>query len=369
MLPVYEPYLGDEEAENLAECIRTGWVSYLGPFVARFEADFREYVGSSNAVAVQSGTAALHLALMVLGVGEGDEVIMPDCSFAASAFPVKYVRGEPVFCDVDRDTWTIDPADARKRLTSKTRAIMPVHLFGHPCDMDPLVEFAEQEGLLVIEDAAQSLGAKYRGKHTGTFGHAGCFSFNGNKLVTSGGGGMIVFRDDAMAQRAFHLSTQARESGGRFVHGMVGYNYRMTNLQAAVGVAQLARIGKVIERHRKRTALYRKSLDGIAGLEFRKDASWAETNEWMFSFLLPENLARRRDPIIEELGRRNIMARPFFDSLSGQLPFRKGDVTVENPAAHDIASRGVNLPSSHQLTDKDIQLVCDTLGGIFGELK
>jgi perosamine synthetase len=353
--------LGDEESENLAECIRTGWVSYLGPFVARFEADFREYIGASNAVAVQSGTAALHLALMVLGVSEGDEVIMPDCSFAASAFPVKYVRAEPVFCDVDRDTWTIDPADARKRLTGKTRAIMPVHLFGHPCDMDPLVEFAEQEGLVVVEDAAQSLGAKYRGKHTGTFGHAGCFSFNGNKLVTSGGGGMIVFRDDALAQRAFYLSTQAREYGGRFVHGTVGYNYRMTNLQAAVGVAQLGRIEKVIERHRKRTALYKRLLNGIPGFEFRHDASWAETNEWMFSFLLPENYAGRRDAVIEELGRRNIMARPFFDPLSGQLPFQKGGVREEKAVAEGITSRGVNLPSSYKLTDNEIQLVCDAL--------
>ncbi len=359
MLPVYEPYLAKEEADNLAECVRSGWVSYLGPFVKKFESDFRDYTGTSNAVALQSGSAALHLALIVLGIGGGDEVLIPDLSFAASAFAIKYVGARPVFCDIERDTWNMDIGDARRRVTPKTKAIMPVHLLGHPCDMDKLMAFAEEYGLIVIEDAAQSLGAKYKGRHTGTSGHAGCFSFNGNKLVTSGGGGMLVFRDDALSRRAFHLSTQAKESGGRFVHGQIGYNYRMTNIQAAVGVAQFARVDKVIERHRKRSAMYKKLLGGIPGIEFRIDAGYAETNEWMFSLLLPNEITNKRDEIIHGLAGNDIMARPFFDPFTMQLPFLEGGVVEPRPVAHEIASRGINLPSSYQITDEEISRVSD----------
>jgi perosamine synthetase len=364
MLPVYEPYLGQEEADNLAECVRSGWVSYLGPFVKRFESDFRNYLGVSNAVALQSGSAALHLALIVLGVREGDEVLLPDMSFAASAFAIKYVGARPVFCDIDRNTWNIDIDDARSRVTPKTKAIMPVHMLGHPCHMDPLTAFAEENNLLVIEDAAQSLGAKYKKRHTGTFGNAGCFSFNGNKLVTSGGGGMVVFRDDAMSRRAFNLSTQAKETGGRFVHGQIGYNYRMTNLQAAVVVAQFGRIDEVIERHRKRTALYKKLLGKIPGIAFRLDASWAETNEWMFSLLLPEKATNRRDEIIRKLAEKDIMTRPFFDTFTTQLPFLGDGVAEPRPTAYEIASRGMNLPSSFQITDEEIHGVCETFQSI-----
>jgi perosamine synthetase len=234
--------------------------------------------------------------------------------------------------------------------------------------MDPLLGFAADEGLLIIEDAAQSLGARYRGRHSGTFGHAGCFSFNGNKIVTSGGGGMVVFRDDALARRAFHLSTQAKEAGGRFVHGLIGYNYRMTNLQAAVGMAQLARIDKVIGRHRKRTALYKKLLADIPGLQFRCDAEWAEPNEWMICLLLPPDLVPRRDAIINELAVREIMARPFFDPMSAQLPFQQGGVAEVRPVAQEIAWRGINLPSSYQVTDEDIRRACDCLREVLNEL-
>lgn len=369
MLPVYEPYLGEEEAGNLAECARTGWVSYLGEFVKQFETDLREYTGAPNAAAVQSGTAALHLALVVLGVGEGDEVLIPDMTFAASVFAVRYTGAVPMFCDIDADTWAIDVEDAKKRMSANTKAIMPVHLLGHSCDMDPLMEFAEAEGLLVIEDASQSIGARYRGKHTGTFGHAGCFSFNGNKLVTSGGGGMIVFRNDADADMALHLSTQAKIPGGRFIHDEIGYNYRMTNIQAAVGVAQLARVDKVIERHRRRTALYKELLNGVPGISFRNDAEWAETNEWMISVLLSTELARKRDDILHGLAEKEILARPFFDPMSTLPPFKDFAKGPDRPTTHDIAARGINLPSSYKLTDEEIRFVCHTIHRIISRFE
>ena len=361
MLPVYEPHIGKEEADNLAVCARTGWVSYLGDFVKQFESDFSAYIGASNAVAVQSGTSALHLALIVLGVGEGDEVIVPDMTFVASVFAIRYTGAVPVFCDIDPQTWTIDIEDAKKRVSDKTKAIMPVHLLGHPCDMDPLMEFADAEGLIVIEDASQSLGARYRGKHTGIFGNAGCFSFNGNKLVTCGGGGMITFRDDADAERAFHLSTQAKMPGGRFIHDAIAYNYRLTNIQAAVGVAQLARVDKVIERHRRRTDLYKELLGDIPGISFRHDAGWAETNEWLVSILFSDELARKRDEILKGLAEKKIFARPFFDPMSIQPPFINFSAGPDRPVACEIGLRGINLPSSYQITDDEIRFVCETL--------
>jgi len=223
------------------------------------------------------------------------------------------------------------------------------------------MEFAEAEGLLVIEDASQSIGARYRGKHTGTFGHAGCFSFNGNKLVTSGGGGMIVFRDDADADMALHLSTQAKIPGGRFIHDEIGYNYRMTNIQAAVGVAQLARVDKVIERHGKRTGLYKELLTDIPGISFRNDAEWAETNEWLVSILLSGELAKQRDEILHALAEKEILARPFFDPMSTLPPFQDIAKGPDRPITHNIAARGINLPSSYQLTDEEIRFVCEAI--------
>ena len=237
-----DPNIGDLEKEYMARALESGFVSTVGPFVPEFEEGFAEYIQSAGGVSTQSGTAALHMALHELGIGEGDEVIVPVLTFVATVNPVLYVGATPVFVDVDRETWNVDPAEIKKSISERTKAIIPVHLYGNPCDMEAIMRIAKRHGLYVIEDATESLGATYHGKYMGTFGDFGCFSFNGNKIITTGGGGMIVGDDAEGLAHIRYLINQAKDASREDYHEEVGFNYRMTNIEAALGMAQLQRL-------------------------------------------------------------------------------------------------------------------------------
>lgn len=264
------PNLGKLEKEYLIEAINTNFVSVVGPFVPEFEEKFAEYIGVKKAVSVQSGTAAIHIALYELGIGQNDEVIVPSLTFIATINPVLYVGAKTVIVDVDPNTWNINPYEIKKVITEKTKAIIPVHLYGNPCNMDAIMELAREHGLYVIEDATESLGATYKAEQTGTFGHYGCFSFNGNKIITTGGGGMIVTDDEDKANHIKFLVNQARNNLKGYYHPEMGFNYRMTNIEAALGLAQLKRINEFLKRKRRSRKIYHEILGDIPYIKLQK---------------------------------------------------------------------------------------------------
>ena len=271
------PNLGEREKAKLCECVDSTYVSTAGPFVPEFEERFAGYLGVPSAVAVQSGTAALHVALAEIGIGPGDEVIVPALSFVASVNPVLYAGATPVLVDVDPETWTLDMAKVRKALTPRTKAVIPVHIYGNPCDMDALLEICEQHSIAVVEDATESLGGTWRGKPTGTLGEFGCFSFNGNKLITTGGGGMVTARDAERAKRVKFLVNQSRDASKGYYHPELGYNYRMTNLEASLGLAQMERIDDFLQKKRTFARIYKEALDGLPGVALQKETPGGES--------------------------------------------------------------------------------------------
>ena len=356
------------EAKYLAECIDTNWVSYVGPFVERFESEFGRAVGAPHAVAMNSGTAALHIALLAAGVGPGDLVVVPDLTFIAPANAVRYCGADPVFVDVTADRWQLDvekvaaflstecdrtAAGIRDRLTGKrVAAVLPVHLLGHPVDLDPLMALAAAHGLAVIEDATESLGSTYKGRPPGTFGLAGCFSFNGNKIITSGGGGMLATGSADVARRSRYLSTQARDYGREYVHEAVGFNYRLTNLQAAVGVAQLEQLDAHVRRKREVAARYAAGLDGIPGVTLPGEAPWARSTFWLYTILVAPPARRSSREVIADLDGAGIDARPLWAPLHEQRPYRDARTFgLEHSAA--IYAAAVSLPSSVDLSPED----------------
>lgn len=336
------PNLGEREKEMLIECVDSTYVSTAGPFVPEFEERFARYLGAPAAVAVQSGTAAIHIALAELGVGEGDEVIVPALTFVASVNPVLYAGAAPVLVDVDADTWTLDPQRVREAITSRTRAIIPVHLYGNLCDMDALMDICKERGIAIVEDATEALGGTWRGKSTGTMGEFGCFSFNGNKLITTGGGGMVTARDPERAARVKHLVNQARDASKGYYHPEMGYNYRMTNLEAALGLAQMERIEGFLKKKRDFARIYRDALDGIPGVAMQREAQSAES-AWWFPSVTVEHI-----PIPElqsALNEREVPTRRLFSPLH-TFPYLHHHAPHPCPNAERIYEQGLNLPAS-----------------------
>lgn len=352
-IPLSEPSLGEAELAYLRQCIEENWVSSKGRFVHEFEALFATIHGQDQAVSTNTGTAALHLALLALGVGPGDEVLVPALTFAASANVIRYVGATPVFVDVDPDTYVIDAAAARAAVTQRTRAAVIVHLYGHPVDMEAFGAVARAHDLRVIEDATEALGSRYHGELCGTLGDVGCFSFNGNKIITTGGGGMVLARDPELLERVRHLSLQARVPGTReYVHDDVGYNYTLSNLQAAVGLAQLERLDELVARRRGLATRYADGLAGIPGLRFCTEAPGVESNWWLMSVLLDEAAyGRSRTSLIAALAEAGIEARPFFTPLPTLPPFAEARGGPW-PVSEDLHARGVSIPSSATLDEE-----------------
>lgn len=364
-IPVSEPVLSGNEEKYVLECLRTSWISSLGKFIPQFEDGFAKFCGSRYGVAVMNGTAALQLALAALGIKKGDEVIVPDLTFVATANAVRYLDAKPVFVDSEKNSWNINPEKIAAAVTKKTKAIIPVHLYGHPCDMDAIMRIAKKHGLFVIEDAAEAHGAEYKGRKVGSIGDVGCFSFYGNKMITTGEGGMCITNDEKLAGRMHFLKDHAMRPERRYWHPEIGYNLRMTNIQAAIGVAQLEQIGKFIEAKRCNAKLYNSLLQKISGLSLQPEMRWAKNAYWMHSVLVDEKeFGCSRDELMAKLKAKGIDTRPFFYPMH-QLPmYSSGYSDRDFPVAAELSRCGINLPSSVKLSEDDIRHVCSAIAEI-----
>jgi perosamine synthetase len=363
-IPVNEPVLDGNEKKYLNECIDTGWISSEGPFIREFEERFSKRVGRKHGVAVCNGSAALDAAVAALGIGEGDEVIMPTFTIISCASAITRLGGIPVLVDCDHDTWNMDVSRIEERITSRTRAIMAVHIYGLPVDMAPLLDIAQRHGLMVIEDAAEMIGQDYRGRPCGSLGTISTFSFYPNKHVTTGEGGMIVTDDDALAERCRSLRNLAMKAPRRFVHDELGWNFRMTNLQAAVGLAQLERLDEFVPRKRHIFDRYTRMLAGVKGLRLpvaRTD--YAVNINWVYGVVLDDSVPFDADEAIKRLAARNVGTRPFFWPMHEQPVYRAmGMFDGETyPNAEKIARRGFYLPSGLALTDDQLARVVDAV--------
>jgi perosamine synthetase len=355
-LPVAEPFLGELELRYVSECVLSGWVSSAGPFVRRFEDVFAAFCGSRHAVATSNGTTALHLVLAAIGVGPGDEVVVPTLTFVATANAVTYTGARPVLVDSERSTWNIDPEQVAAAITPRTKAIVPVHLYGHPAEMDALRGTARAHGLTVVEDAAEAHGARYRGQPVGSIGDAGIFSFYGNKIVTTGEGGMVVTDDDALAERLRMLRDHGAAPGRRYHHPVVGFNYRLTNLQAALGVAQMERLDEILAAKRRIADRYRTALEGVPGITLPPQQPWAHNVHWLYSILVSEDVfGLSRDELTDRLDAAGVETRPVFPPLHTQPPYAAGGGSY--PVAEELAGRGLSLPSAVGLRDDEIDRV------------
>ena len=355
MIPVYQPYIGETEQRYAAEAVASTWISSKGPFLDRFEREFPAYLGSAHGVAVCNGTVALHLALAALDIGPGDEVIVPTFTYVASVNAITYTGATPVFVDSEPEYWNVDASKIEAAITPRTRAIEVVHLYGHPAKMDEVMAIAHAHGLPVIEDAAEAHGAEFEGRKVGTFGQAGVFSFFGNKIITTGEGGMVVSDDPQYATRCARLRGQGVSPTQTYWHDLVGYNYRMTNVAAAIGVAQLERVDQVLADKRRIAGWYRERLAGVPGLTFQTEAPWARSVWWMVSILVNPD---RRDPLMAYMREHGVDSRPFFHPAH-TLPIYAGRGTF--PIAERLGASGINLPSFPQLTEPQVEEVCSAV--------
>jgi perosamine synthetase len=364
-IPVANPSLDGNELAYVVDCLESGWISSQGSYLRKFEAAFAEYLGVEHAIAVTNGTVALHLALVALGIGPGDEVIVPDLTFAASASAVVHAGATPVLVDVERRTWTLDVEKAAAAITPRTRAIMPVHLYGQPADMDAIRVLADRHGLLVVEDAAEALGSTWKGRKVGSLGDAATFSFFANKIVTTGEGGMVVFADAARAERARRLRDHGMNPAKRYWHEEIGFNYRMTNMQAAIGLAQMERIDRFVEGKLRMAERYGKGLAGVPGVELPATRDGVRNTYWAYSILLSDCPSmEERDRVIARLARLGIGTRPLFYPMHVMPAFRAYAGNRDFPVTDHLSARGLSLPSSINLEDREIDFVCRSLGSL-----
>ena len=364
MIPVCVPLLGEKELEYVIDCIKTNWISSKGKYVKEFEEKFAKYCGSKYGIATTSGTTALHLALASIGVGKGDEIIIPAFTMIATAFAVAYCGAKPVLVDAEPETWNMDVEKIEEKITDKTKVIMPVHIYGHPCDMDPIIKLAKKYGLYVIEDAAESHGAEYKGKKTGGIGDIGCFSFYANKIITCGEGGMVITNDEEIAEKAKSLRNLSFPKEKRiYQHSEVGYNYRMTNIQAAIGLAQFERIDELVKMRRRNAHLYNEYLKDVKGITLPVEKEWAKNVYWMYSIMIEAEFGVSRDELVEKLMKKGIDTRIFFIPMHQQLIFQKmGLFKGESyPVAEDISGKGLYLPSGSGLKGKEIEYICNVI--------
>lgn len=372
-IPLCVPEIRGNEWTYVKECLDTGWVSSVGAYVDRFEKMFAERVETRFAVATANGTSALHTALIVAGVQPDDEVLVSAMTFIAPANAIRYAGAWPVFVDADRDYWQMDVAKVAEflengclwqdgRLTNRqtgrrVKAIVPVHILGHPVDLEPLLALARKYALVVIEDATESLGASYRGRAVGQFGDLACFSFNGNKMLTTGGGGMLVTNREDLARRAKHLTTQAKADPIEYIHDAIGYNYRLTNMQAAMGCAQLEQLNEYVTIKRGLATAYAEGLREVPGLTVMKEASWASSAFWMYTVLVdPATYGSTSRQLLSKLEARKIQTRPLWQPLQDS-PAHAGSQVVGGEVAQALFENALSLPCSVGLKAEDQQRV------------
>ena len=356
-IPISKPSINQKEIQYIMDAVSSGWVSSLGKYVDMFEEKFASYCGTKYALTTSNGTTALHLVLVALGIKPGDEVIIPDITFVATGNAVKYVGAKAVIVDIEEDTLCIDPESVKKAITPKTKAIIAVHLYGHPANMEEINKIAGEYGIIVIEDAAEAHGAEVNGKKVGSLGHVGTFSFYGNKIITTGEGGMITTNDENLYERMRHLRDHAMSKEKRYWHTEVGFNYRMTNVQAALGLAQLERIDEIIAKKRLIFEWYKEGLKDIEGIKLNYEAPWAKNVYWMVCLEVEGYTEKQRDELMKRLKEKNIDTRPYFYPLSDMPMFEKADT----PIAHKVYQRGLNLPSYFDITKDQVDYVCKTI--------
>ena len=361
-IPLVKPVFDGNELEYVTDCIKSGWISSQGKYVRQFEEQFGHYVGCENTLAVSNGTVALHLALVTLGIGPGDEVIVPNMTFAAPVNAVLYVGATPVLVDVHPETMALDPELAAAAITTRTRAIIPVHLYGHPADMERLMNLAVRYNLLVIEDCAEALGSRYRSIHVGNFGDAATFSFFGNKTITTGEGGMLLFRKSSMRDRAKILRDHGMSPDRRYWHEEVGYNYRLTNIQAAIGVAQLESVSLFVERKRWIAEQYNRYLRDIDYLQLPCEQGDVVNSYWLYTVVLLKPLTPKRNELIDLLTTSGIEARPVFYPLHRMPPYVKFSLAGNTyGVSEQLSDGGISLPTSITISEEDIKTICNIL--------
>jgi len=362
IIPVCEPTLGGNEMKYVQQAIETNWISSAGRFIRDFEARFAEICGVKYGIACANGTVAMHLAMATLGLEPGDEVIIPTFTMIATANAVTYCGAKPVLVDMEPAYWQMDLNQVEAKITSRTKAIVPVHIYGHPTDMDPLMAIAEKHGIMVIEDAAEAHGAEYKGRRTGGLGHAAGFSFYGNKIITTGEGGMVTTNDRELAQLAWNLRDHAFSHERHFWHKFVGFNYRMTNLQAAVGLAQVEQLDGFVAARRRNAAEYNRRLHGIPGIRTPAEAPWAKNVYWMYGIMVDEaEYGMSRDALRRVLADHGIETRTFFIPMHCQPVYWQQFKGERYPVAEDLCKRGFYLPSASSLSIDEIEYVAGVI--------
>lgn len=356
--PMSMPTLAGRELDYVTDAVQSGWISSLGAYVTRFEEEFATFCDTRHAITVSNGTVALHLALHALGIGPGDEVIVPDLSFIATANAVLMTGATPVFADIEADSLCLDPASLAALVTPRTRAVIAVHLYGHPADMTAIRAVADAHGLKVIEDAAEAHGSAIGTARVGSFGDCATFSFYANKNMTTGEGGMIVTDDDALAREIRELRDHAMSREKRYWHTKLGFNYRMTNLQAALGCAQLEKIEEFLFKRRRLFQGYAERCADIAGVQLNREAQGTTNSFWMVCAEIEGADTHARDRICAALKTRGVDTRPYFYPMS-DMPYNGG--SADTPVAHAVAARGFNLPTYLTLAPSDLDVICAAL--------
>ncbi|MDZ8050437.1 MAG: DegT/DnrJ/EryC1/StrS family aminotransferase [Aulosira sp. ZfuVER01] len=364
------PHMGDRELEFVKQAFETNWIAPVGPHVDAFEQEFCQVVGAGHAAAVSSGTAALHLALQLVGVGYGDDVFCSTLTFAASANPITYLGAKPVFIDSDRTSWNMNPDLLQEALEHRTRigklpkAVVLVHLYGQSADIEPILKACDRYEIPLIEDAAEALGATYKGQTPGTFGKIGIYSFNGNKIITTSGGGMLVSDDPDLVKKARFLATQARDPAPHYQHSEIGYNYRLSNVLAGIGRGQLQVLSERVAARRRNFEIYQQALAHLPGIEFMPEASFGRATRWLTCLTIdPQKFGADREQVRLALVEKQIEARPVWKPLHLQ-PVFAGCEYIGDAVAVDLFSRGLCLPSGSNLTGEDLARVIEAIAAI-----
>lgn len=360
-IPVAAPVLDGREVDYVMECLSTGWISSKGRFIAEFENAFAKFCGVKYAVATNNGTTALHLSLVSLGLEAGDEVIIPSLTYIASANAVRYCGATPVFVDNHVHTFNIDPDEVAAKISSKTKVIMPVHLYGHPADLDPLRRLGDKHGILLVEDAAEAVGAQYKGRRIGGHGTCATFSFFGNKIITTGEGGMVTTNDEELASRLRLFRGQGQDPNRLYWFPVIGYNYRMTNIAAAIGLAQIERADFHLKARKRIAEGYTRRLSHLAEkIDLPSTETWADHAYWMYTILLKNSVSKSRDIVMSDLDAKGIETRPVFYPLHIMPPYcnkARGPL----PRAEFCGSRGICLPTHGGLTEEDLDRIAAAL--------
>lgn len=357
LIPISQPSITQKEINYVTDAISSGWVSSIGDYIDKFEESFAAFCGTKYAVSTSNGTVAAHLALVAIGITDNDEVIIPDLTFVATGSAVKYIGAKVVTVDIDEHTLCISPEAIKKAITSKTKAIMAVHLYGHPANMEEINKIAKEHNIYVIEDAAEAHGAEVNGERVGSMSNAGVFSFYGNKIITSGEGGMITTNDEKLYKKMRYLRGHAMNDTKRYWHNELGYNYRMTNLQAALGLAQLERLHEILQKKKKIFEWYQNELKDVNGIKLNYQAPWAKHVYWLVCLEIEKYSEAERDQFIKKLKSKNIDSRPYFYPLSDMPIYDNADTKI----AHEVYRRGLSVPSYFDLTKEEVIYICKKL--------